>query len=32
MADVMDNLDDEKVIEGTKQKVIELCEKFPVYR
>ena len=31
MADVMDNLNDEKVIEETKQKVIEICDKFPVY-
>lgn len=31
MADVMDNMDDEKVIADTKQKVIELCAKFPVY-
>ena len=31
MADVMDNMNDEKVIEETKQKVIDLCAKFPVY-
>ena len=31
MADVMDNMSDEKVIEETKQKVIDLCAKFPVY-
>ena len=31
MADVMDNMDDEKVIADIKQKVIELCAKFPVY-
>lgn len=31
MSDVMDNMTDEKVINETKQKVIELCAKFPVY-
>lgn len=31
MADVMDNMNDEKVISDTKQKVIDLCDKFPVY-
>ena len=31
MADVMDNMSDEKVIEEIKQKVIDLCAKFPVY-
>ena len=31
MADVMDNMDDEKVIAETKQQVIDLCAKFPVY-
>lgn len=31
MSDVMDNMTDEKVLNDTKQKVIELCEKFPVY-
>lgn len=31
MSDVMDNMTDEKVLDETKQKVIELCDKFPVY-
>ena len=31
MADIMDNMDDEKIIADTKQKVIDLCAKFSVY-
>lgn len=31
MADVMDNLEDESVIETVKSKVLEICQRFPVY-
>jgi len=31
MCDVMDNLDDEKIVEATREKVKTLCAKFPVY-
>ncbi|OSM98866.1 serine hydroxymethyltransferase [Lonsdalea populi] len=31
ICDVLDNINDEAVIERTKQKVLELCTRFPVY-
>jgi len=31
MCDVLDNINDESVIESTKQKVLEICARFPVY-
>ncbi|MFP1863658.1 serine hydroxymethyltransferase [Lonsdalea quercina] len=31
ICDVLDNVNDEAVIERTKQKVLELCARFPVY-
>jgi len=31
MCDVIENLDNEKVINNVKQKVVELCRKYPVY-
>ena len=31
MADILDNINDEKVIAGAKQKVLALCRKYPVY-
>lgn len=31
MCDVLDNIEDETVIAGVKQKVLELCSRFPVY-
>lgn len=31
MADVMDNLDDDAVIEQVKAKVVAICRRFPVY-
>ncbi|MEZ5535921.1 MAG: serine hydroxymethyltransferase [Thiolinea sp.] len=31
MADVMDNMDDDAVIERVKNRVLEICQKFPVY-
>ncbi|OSN03410.1 serine hydroxymethyltransferase [Lonsdalea iberica] len=31
ICDVLDNISDEAVIERTKQKVLELCARFPVY-
>ena len=31
MCDVLDNIEDEKVIEEVKLKVLELCSRFPVY-
>ncbi|MBD1388796.1 serine hydroxymethyltransferase [Neiella sp. HB171785] len=31
MCDVIDNLEDEAVIAATRDKVVELCRKFPVY-
>jgi glycine hydroxymethyltransferase len=31
MCDVLDNIEDEAVIAQVKQKVIELCSRFPVY-
>jgi len=31
MCDVIENLDNEEVINNVKQKVIELCRKYPVY-
>lgn len=31
MADVMDNLDDDAVIEQVKAKVVAICQRFPVY-
>ncbi|MFP1834044.1 serine hydroxymethyltransferase [Lonsdalea quercina] len=31
ICDVLDNINDEAVIERTKQKVLELCARFPVY-
>jgi glycine hydroxymethyltransferase len=31
MCDVIENLDNEEVINNVKQKVIELCKKYPVY-
>ena len=32
MCDVMDDLDNESVIDSTREKVVALCERFPVYR
>lgn len=32
IADILDNIDDEKMIEHVKQNVLELCREFPVYR
>ncbi len=32
MCDVVDNIEDEKTIQQVKEKVIDLCKKFPVYR
>ncbi|KAE9527829.1 serine hydroxymethyltransferase [Testudinibacter aquarius] len=31
MCDVLDNIEDEAVIEGIKQKAIAICKRFPVY-
>jgi glycine hydroxymethyltransferase len=31
MCDVLDNIEDEAVIAQVKQKVVELCSRFPVY-
>ena len=31
MCDVLDNIEDDSVIEATKQKVLALCARFPVY-
>ncbi|SLM62102.1 MULTISPECIES: serine hydroxymethyltransferase [Dickeya] len=31
ICDVLDNINDEAVIERTKQKVLEICARFPVY-
>ena len=31
MCDVLDNIEDETVIAEVKQKVLELCSRFPVY-
>ena len=31
MCDVLDNINDEAVIESTKQKVLDVCARFPVY-
>lgn len=31
MCDVLDNLNDQSVIEATKQKVLEICHRLPVY-
>ncbi|MDC0934583.1 serine hydroxymethyltransferase, partial [Gammaproteobacteria bacterium] len=31
MCDVLDNIEDEAVIAEVKQKVLELCSRFPVY-
>jgi glycine hydroxymethyltransferase len=31
MCDVMDNIQDEKIISDVKQKVLAVCKKFPVY-
>ena len=31
MCDVIENLDNEEVINNVKQKVVELCRKYPVY-
>jgi glycine hydroxymethyltransferase len=31
MADILDNINDEKVIADAKQKVLTLCKKYPVY-
>ncbi len=31
MADVMDNIDDEAVINAVKDKVLAICQRFPVY-
>ncbi len=32
MCVVLDNLDDVSVIEGVKQKVLEICRRLPVYQ
>jgi len=31
MCDVLDSINDEAVIESTKQKVLDICARFPVY-
>ena len=31
MCDVLDNIEDQSVIDAVKQKVIALCQKYPVY-
>jgi glycine hydroxymethyltransferase len=31
MADVLDNIDSQEVIEATKAKVLEICKRLPVY-
>ena len=31
MADVMDNIEDDAVIEQVKAKVVAICQRFPVY-
>ncbi len=31
IADVLDNVNDEATIERTKQKVLEICSRLPVY-
>jgi len=31
MCDVLDNIGNEEVIEATKQKVLEICKRLPVY-
>lgn len=31
IADVLDNMGDESVIDRVKQEVVALCEQFPVY-
>ncbi len=31
IADVLDNINDEATIERTKQKVLEICSRLPVY-
>jgi glycine hydroxymethyltransferase len=32
MCDVLDHIDDEAVIERVREKVLDLCARFPVYR
>ncbi|MFN3165275.1 MAG: serine hydroxymethyltransferase, partial [Pseudohongiellaceae bacterium] len=32
MCDVIDNLDDESVISGVKEKVLDICSRYPVYK
>ena len=32
IADVLDHMDDESVIEAVKQKVLAICQRFPVYQ
>ena len=32
ICDVLDNMGDESVVESVKDKVLELCSRFPVYR
>lgn len=32
ICDVLDNLNDESVIEATKAKVLDICQRFPVYQ
>jgi len=31
MCDVLDNINDQAVIEATKQKVLDICKRLPVY-
>jgi glycine hydroxymethyltransferase len=32
MCDVLENSDDESIIERTREQVLALCARFPVYR
>jgi len=32
IADVLDNIDSDKTIKNVKKSVVELCEKFPLYK
>jgi glycine hydroxymethyltransferase len=31
MCEVMDNLQDDKIIQDTRNKVLDICKKYPVY-
>jgi glycine hydroxymethyltransferase len=32
ICDILDNMGDETVVDATREKVKELCDRFPVYR